>query len=241
MNCRSAESLFSSYIEDEISQEERRHLEAHFMGCRRCSLAIREVRATLSMLERMPLVQPSAHFDEDVYARVRSGEGLRPTAREVILELLAPLRPRTWIAAGAGVSAAVVALALSPVGQTFLHSGTAWTQASRTPARTESAVPSPSVVVAPPASVPAPGPTGAERTDSPGASVRRVAPVVASASLRSSTQQDSIVDGRIPRQRFTDEIINDQFYLERGLEGQQQNPSMVPVNETQDDGVYIIF
>src|SRR5262249_43440708 len=94
MNCRSAESLFSSYIEDEISQEERRHLEAHLMGCRRCSLAIREVRATLSMLERMPLAEPSAHFDEDVYARIRSGEGLRPTVRDMILELLAPLRPR---------------------------------------------------------------------------------------------------------------------------------------------------
>ena len=32
MNCRSAESLFSSYVEDEISQEERRNLESHLMA-----------------------------------------------------------------------------------------------------------------------------------------------------------------------------------------------------------------
>ena len=31
MNCRSAESLFSSYVEDEISQEERRNLESHLV------------------------------------------------------------------------------------------------------------------------------------------------------------------------------------------------------------------
>ena len=54
MNCRSAESLFSSYLEDEISQEERRNVESHLMGCRRCSLAMREVRATMSMLARIP-------------------------------------------------------------------------------------------------------------------------------------------------------------------------------------------
>src|SRR6267154_601850 len=103
MNCRSVESLFSSYVEDEISQEERRHLEAHLMGCRRCSIALREVRATLSILSQgMPVVEPSAHFDEDVFARIRSGEGLRPGVRELILELLSPLRLRPLYVAGAG-------------------------------------------------------------------------------------------------------------------------------------------
>jgi hypothetical protein len=47
------------------------------------------------------------------------------------------------------------------------------------------------------------------------------------------------VDGGLPRQRYKDEIINDQFYLESGR--QVQDPSVVPVNETQDDGVFIVF
>jgi hypothetical protein len=57
--------------------------------------------------------------------------------------------------------------------------------------------------------------------------------VVAAAATR-----DSIVDGAIPRQRYTDEIINDQFYIERGP--QAQDPAVVPVNDT-GDGVYIVF
>jgi len=47
------------------------------------------------------------------------------------------------------------------------------------------------------------------------------------------------VDGQIPRQSYTDEIINDRFYIERGPQG--QNPVVVPVNDTGDDGVYIVF
>jgi len=232
MNCRSVESLFSSYIEDEISQEERRNFESHLMGCRRCSLALREVRATLSILSQgMPAVEPSAHFDEDVYARIRSGEGIRPGARELILDLLSPLRLRPLYVAGAGVAAAMVALALSPVGQGFLHPVPALTVASRTPASAAKPGPAAGSV-----SSQAPTPVLAEgNAPSPGNSSRRASSVVASAPAG----RDSIVDGRVPSPRYTDEIINDQFYLERG--GQGQDPSIVPVNETQDDGVYIVF
>jgi anti-sigma factor RsiW len=238
MNCRSVESLFSSYIEDEISQEERRNLESHLMGCRRCSIALREVRATLSILSQgMPVVTPSAHFDEDVYARIRSGEGLRPGARELILELLSPLRLRPLYMAGAGVAAAMVALALSPVGQGFMHPVPALTVASHTQA------PAAGVVTAPgtgSASSQAPAPLLADRnTPLPATSSGRASSVVASVSLPAPAGRDSIVAGRVPSQRYTDEIINDQFYLERG--GQGQDPSIVPVNETQDDGVYIVF
>jgi len=234
MNCRSVESLFSSYIEDEISQEERRNFESHLMGCRRCSLALRETRATLSILSQgMPAVEPSAHFDEDVYARIRSGEGIRPGARELILDLLSPLRLRPLYVAGAGVAAAMVALALSPVGQGFLHPVPALTVASHSPAPAAKVEPGPS---AGSASSQTPAPVLAEQNaPSPGTSSRRASSVVASAPAG----RDSIVDGRVPSPRYTDEIINDQFYLERG--GQGQDPSIVPVNETQDDGVYIVF
>jgi anti-sigma factor RsiW len=121
MNCRSAESLFSSYIEDEISQEERRALESHFMGCRRCSLSMRQVRATMSMLSGLPEVAPSAHFDEEVYARIRSGEGLRPSAAEVIRELFLPARWRPAFVAGAGACAVLLTVMVSPVGHVWMH------------------------------------------------------------------------------------------------------------------------
>ena len=234
MNCRSAESLFSSYIEDEISQEERRNLEAHFMGCRRCSVSLRELRAAISMVQReTALVEPSAHFDEDVFARIRSGEGLRPTAWETVRELLAPLRFRPAVLAGFGVSAMAAALAFSPLGQSFFHV-------------TASRAPSPAATVAsgsPSVSAPssAPAPVVAERETAPAprtSSPVRSGSVMASAP-RAEAVQDSIVDGATPVQRYNDEIINDQFYLDRGTPG--QDPSVVPVNTSQDDGVYIIF
>jgi hypothetical protein len=234
MNCRSAESLFSSYIEDEISQEERRHLEAHFMGCRRCSVALRDLRATVSLLQREPLlVQPSAHFDEDVYAKIRSGEGLRPSAWELVRELLSPIRLRPALVAGAGVSAMAVAFAFSPMGQTLFRPAAAPLTASRGPVSASQ----PSI------SIPSPAPvTVADRGVAPDS--RAVSPaargsVVASAPRAVPATRDSIVDGAAPTQRYNDEIINDQFYLDRGTPG--QDPNVVPVNTSQDDGVFIVF
>jgi len=245
MNCRSAESYFSSYIEDEISQEDRRGLEAHLMGCRRCSLAMRETRSMVSLLERMPEVKPSSHFDDDLFARIRSGEGLRPSAAEVIRELLSPARFRPLYLACAGASAVLLAFVVSPLGHGLLRT------TAQTPPMSAAAPqihPSGSQRIAPSA-VPAPAPVvAAERaaTGSPpsitrmgGTPSQRVASVVASAAQTAPADRDSIVDGGIPRQRYTDEIINDQFYLERGREG--QDPTVVPVNETSDDGVYIVF
>jgi len=233
MNCRSAEALFSSYIEDEISQVERRNLEAHLMGCRRCSVAMRDVRATMTILERMPLVVPSAHFDEDVYAKIRSGEGLSPSFAEWARELVSPARLRPLYLAGAGACAVVAAFLISPVGHGLMRQAPALTSATRVE-------PAPRIVVAPPSV--AAGETVAQRpapVPSSGITSQRVGSVVASASSPAPAMRDSILDGGAPRQRYKDEIINDQFYLESGRQG--QDASVVPVNETQDDGVYIIF
>ena len=241
MNCRSAESLFSSYVEDEISQEERRNLESHLMGCRRCSLGMREVRATVSMLARIPEAeaQPSAHFDEDVYARIRSGEGFRPSVAEWIREIFAPIRLKPVFMAGAGVCAMAVAFMVSPPGQAFMRQGSgAPSMAARTqvPA-VDSSVPE----VGPASAAASPTPTLARAGSPPSGSAarERTSSMVAAAPRYTPAESDSIVDGRIERQRYTDEIINDQFYLERGPQG--QDPAAVPVNETSGDGVFIIF
>jgi anti-sigma factor RsiW len=231
MKCRSAESLFSSYIEDEISQEERRALEAHFMGCRRCTFGMREVRATMLLMERMPQVAPSAHFDEDVFARIRSGEGLRPSPAELIRELFSPARLRPAFMVGAGVCAVFIAVMLSPVGQGRLHPKSTNPDVSIRGLEPTASAPREMGPSAPAAPV-----SVTERAAAP--ANRDVAPVVASVPTRAA-MRDSVVDGMVPQQRYMDEIINDKFYLERGPEG--QDPTVVPVNQTPDDGVYIIF
>ena len=228
MNCRSAEPLFSSYIEDEISQEERRNLEAHFMGCRRCSVALRDLRATMTLVQReVPLVSTSAHFEEDLYAKIRSGEGLRPSAWELVRELLLPIRLRPVVMAGVGVSAVAVALTFSPVGQSLLHPAA--------PLMTASKAPSPQADVATRPVTEAPVVAERNAPDPP----VRPSSIVASAASTAPAARDSIVDGPAPLQRYNDEIINDQFYLDRGAPG--QDPNVQPVNTSQDDGVYIIF
>jgi len=119
------------------------------------------------------------------------------------------------------------------VGQGFLHPVPALTVASPTPASAAKVEPGPA---AGSASSQTPAPVLVERNaPSPGIASRPASSVVASAPAG----RDSVVNGRAPSPRYTDEIINDQFYLERG--GQGQDPSIVPVNETQDDGVYIVF
>lgn len=230
MNCRSAESLFSSFVEDEISQEERRALEAHLMGCRRCSVGIREIKATMSLLQAMPQVAPSSHFDEDVHARIRSGEGLRPTVGEVLREILAPARLRPVFMAGAAVCAVWIAVMLSPFGK-----GSAPIQGVDSQTASSPTAPTgPSVV-----ETPAPPPTPASLAERVTSRPLDAAAMVASAPRHAPATQDSIVDARIPEQGYKDEFINDEFYIERGIEG--QDPTVVPVNETSDDGVYIIF
>lgn len=238
MNCRSAETLFSSYIEDEISQEERRTLEAHLMGCRRCSLAMREVRATMSLLERMPEVAPSPHFDEDVFARIRSGEGLRPSVAELIRELLAPARLRPVYLAGAGVCAVFLAVLVSPVGNGWMRPNHPAPPSSAS--RTREAAPLAQAAPDTPAlSAPIRTEPSAPSAGRAAAPAERRTSVVANASQPASAVRDSTVDDQIQRQLYNDEIIHDQFYLERGRQG--QDPTVVPVNETADDGVYIVF
>jgi anti-sigma factor RsiW len=156
MNCRSAESLFSAFIEDELSQEERRSLESHLLACRRCALSVKELRATLELCSTLPTFETDAHFEEDVMDRIRSGEALRPTLIEWLRETLTPARLRPAFLAGATVCAAWIAVlmvhpsathdALTPVATRTPAAGSASPQGS-------AAVNGPEVVATAPESV----------------------------------------------------------------------------------------
>ena len=112
MNCRSAEPLLSAFLEDDLSQKERRSLEAHILACRRCSLSVRELRATLELMQNVPYVETSPHFEEDLLARIRSGEAMRPTVVEWLKGLMEPARLRPLFLAGAGACAVWIGVML---------------------------------------------------------------------------------------------------------------------------------
>jgi Putative zinc-finger len=257
MNCRSAESLFSALLEDELNQRERRALETHLLSCRRCSLSLRELRASFELYRDLPWEgDTSPHFEEDVLARIRSGEGLRPTVVEWLRTLWTPGRP--FAVAGALAAAiAVTVLAWHPELSSWV--------AHRTPSRpaieqargdrpvdthsANSVSPAPllasasdreTVVSAPTVSAPVPtvrreasrsmaGPSGVAPTNGAGlASFVDPAPDAAGSAIPN------------PDSRYIDEYITDQFYLDRGLGG-SGSPSITPVSGRPSDDVYIVF
>ncbi len=234
MNCRSAEPLFSALIEDELSQKERRDLEAHLLGCRRCSAGVRELRATLTLLREVPAVETSPHFLDDVLARVRSGEALRPGLLEWAGGLLAPFRLRPLVAAGAGICAVAVAVVLvvRPVGWTGGTHAPAVASAPAAPAAPKAVVPTPA----------APGSAASLASRPPSSAAREVAGTqLAGAPLGARAQAASDSAGLQDRKDtgYQDEYIMDQFLLERSPS--TGDPAMVPASGNQNDDVYIEF
>ncbi len=238
MNCRSAEPLFSALIEDELSQKERRDLEAHLLGCRRCSAGVRELRATLALLRSVPVSEASPHFEEDVFARVRSGEALRPSVPEWVSGLLAPPKLRPIMAAGAGICAiafAVVLVAHPPVTGTRGHEPLV-VAAPGVSAPSQPAAPSP-VAPAQSGSLASAGGPGPPAPIVGARSVTELAGIVAGA--RTPAAADSAGRPDQPETGYQDEYITDQFLLERAPAS--GDPSMVPASGSQNDDVYIIF
>ena len=232
MNCRSAESLFSALIEDELSQKERRGLEAHLLGCRRCSAGVRELRATLALVRSVPAIETSPHFEDDVYARIRSGEALRPSVRDWVNGLLAPIRIRPLVTVGAGLCA--IAFAVVMVVHPTLPGSTSRAPTASLP--TASVAPSPAAPAQPDlaALTRSPGPTA------PGTLNRSATELAGVTSrTRNPAATDSASDLARPEAGYQDEYIMDQFLLERAPAG--RDPSMVPVSGSQGDDVYIEF
>src|SRR5512140_605687 len=112
MNCRSAESLFSAFLDDELNQAERRNFESHLLGCRRCSQSLRELKGAMALVLDASVstsAETSPHFEDDLMDRIRSGEAMRPTLIEWLHGLLTPQALRPVFVVGAGACAVVVA------------------------------------------------------------------------------------------------------------------------------------
>jgi len=237
MNCRSAESLFSAFVEDELNQKERRFLESHLLSCRRCTASMRELKASMDLCGALPLVDTSPHFEDDVMTMIRSGEALRPSLIEWLRGLVTIDRIRPFALAGAGASAVLVAsfaMNVLHIGQTATQvAGTAKAPVTQNGAPAEVTTPDGSELASlatPQATVPAPSPAAAKSD---------VGYAWADHNVRTST---SIPDTTVPNPgaRYEDEYITDQFFLERGTDG-GNNPTITPVSSRASDDVYITF
>ena len=234
MNCRSAESLFSAFLEDELNQKERRFLESHLLSCRRCTASMRELKASMDLCGALPTVEASPHFEEDLMARIRSGEAMRPSIVEWLRGLVTIEHVRPFALAGAGASAVLVVFAavhvFGPQGSNSMIA-----EKGKAPV-TQEAAPS----VAPPTEVASTTPAAPEASKPAPAAVASDASGYAWAdhSVRASSLPDTVVPN--PGSRYEDEYITDQFFLERGLDG-GSNPTVTPVSGRPSDDVYITF
>ena len=236
MNCRSAESLFSAFLEDELNQKERRFLESHLLSCRSCTASMRELKASMDLCGALPIVETSPHFEEDLMARIRSGEAMRPSIVEWLRGLVTIEHARPFALAGAGASAVLVVFTalrmFGPAPNPVIadHAKPSVVQeAAPTPVApqatevADNTAPTPRVSAPPPAAV-ASDASGYAWADH---SVRA-----------SSSLPDTMVPN--PGARYQDEYITDQFFLERGLDG-GSSPTVTPVSGRPSDDVYITF
>jgi hypothetical protein len=245
MNCRSAESLFSALIEDELSQKERRFLEAHLLSCRKCSVSLKETRAAMELFLNLPMEETSPHFEDDVMIRIRSGEGLRPSLVEWARGLLAPawLRPAAVAAAGA-CAVWIAAFVGGPMIDRYRDGGSAIaTIETPAPSTLRGDAPATAAPEAP-AVLMAEGPTATPSTAAAPAPTRsRVEQPAGLASASRETPAQAFPSGEeasSPGAGYVDEYITDQFYLERG-NGGSVTPGITPVSDRPSDDVYIVF
>lgn len=253
MNCRSAESLYSAFLEEELSQEERRSMEAHLMACRRCSVAVKELRHTLTLMSALPSVATSPHFEEEIFDRIRSGEALRPTLIEWLGGFFTPERLRPVFLGGAAVCAVWIAVIVTHPANFLPGNGTVANREAQAPNATstdagsldasESVAMTPDAESASEPSAPVFGPRAAFASEPSnvvsGPTAGRAATGDQWADRKSPATSNGSDSALTPGSPFQDEYILDQFYLERGSERGTQ--SIVPVSGDATDDVYITF
>jgi len=64
------ESKILGYVDGRLNESERVQMEKHLATCAPCQLRVNEFRAVTSLLDELPVIEPSAAFDPRVHARV---------------------------------------------------------------------------------------------------------------------------------------------------------------------------
>ena len=255
MNCRSAESLFSAFLDDELTQAERRHFESHLLGCRRCSQSVRELKGAMALVTEAvaaSAVETSPHFDENLMDRIRSGEAMRPSLVEWLHGLLVPERLRPVFVVGASACAVFVAavlfqgmqrsdMAKSPVIAERSASAPGGASTSETPAVPEQSTEPVTPAITPPATTLASSVPAVTRNAAPR---RGDANGIVEIADRVVPTNRADLDSALPNPdaQFVDEYVSDRFFLQRGgVASDPQQPSLVPVTDKASDDVYIEF
>ena len=64
------ENKILEYVDGRLKESERLEVEKHLAACAACRLRVNEFRAVSSLLDELPVIEPSPAFDLRVHARV---------------------------------------------------------------------------------------------------------------------------------------------------------------------------
>jgi anti-sigma factor RsiW len=70
MSCSRMENKILGYVDGRLKESERLEVEKHLDTCAACRLRVNEFRAVSSLLDELPVIEPSPAFDLRVHARV---------------------------------------------------------------------------------------------------------------------------------------------------------------------------
>lgn len=70
MSCSRMENKILGYVDGRLKESERLEVEKHLAACAACRLRVNEFRAVSSLLDELPVIEPSPAFDLRVHARV---------------------------------------------------------------------------------------------------------------------------------------------------------------------------
>jgi len=64
------ETRLLGYIDGRLKESEQREMEKHLAACPACKLRVTEFRSVSSLLDELPMIEPSAAFDVRLQARI---------------------------------------------------------------------------------------------------------------------------------------------------------------------------
>jgi anti-sigma factor RsiW len=115
MSCEKMESRILAYVDGQLKESERPDVEKHLTACAPCRLRVEEFRAVSSLLEELPVIEPSPGFD----ARVRALVAAEPVKTNWWAWLRVP--PRVAFAASALLVASLVFGYRSRIAEPVVH------------------------------------------------------------------------------------------------------------------------
>ena len=70
MSCGRMETRILAYVDGRLKENERAEMEKHLADCAACRVRVNEFRAVSSLLDELPVIEPSGAFNARVHALV---------------------------------------------------------------------------------------------------------------------------------------------------------------------------